>query len=133
MTIKFIEADSNYIRNFLLEDIEGNYFVRSGDISIKINDKHLIKLIKLWINEFNTTKHFFIQHEDAKTGMNNKELRISLNNATKQYFGESLTNNDLRSLYMKHLMDLDPSFKEKIQLSELLGYKNTNVLDLHKV
>jgi len=34
---------------------------------------------------------------------------------------------------MKHLMDLDPSFKEKIQLSELLGYKNTNVLDLHKV
>ena len=133
MTIKFIEADSNYIRNFLLEDIEGNYFVRSGDISIKINDKHLIKLIKLWINEFNTTKHFFIQHEDAKTGMNNKELRISLNNATKQYFGESLTNNDLRSLYMKHLMDLDPSFKEKIQLSELLGYKNTNVLNLHKV
>ena len=133
LTIKFIEADSNYIKNFLLEDLNGDYFVKSSDISIKINDKHLIQLIKIWINEYNTTSHFFIQHEDAKTGMNNKELRIALNNATKHYFGESLTNNDLRSLYMKHLMDLDPSFKEKIQLSELLGYKNTNVLDLHKV
>ena len=133
MTIKFVNAESNYIKNFLLEDLEGNYFVKSGDISIKINDPHLKKLIKLWINEFNTTKHFFIQHEDAKTGMNNKELRIALNNATKQYFGETLSNTDLRSLYMKNLMDLDPSFKEKVQLSELLGYKNTNVLELHKV
>ena len=133
MTIKFVNAESNYIKNFLLEDLDGNYFVKSGEISIKINDPHLKKLIKLWINEFNTTKHFFIQHEDAKTGMNNKELRIALNNATKQYFGETLSNGDLRSLYMKNLMDLDPSFKEKIQLSELLGYKNTNVLELHKV
>ena len=135
MTIKIVNADaeSNYIKNFLLEDIEGNYFVKSGDISIKINDPHLKKLIKLWINEFNTTKHFFIQHEYSKTGMNNKELRLALHNATKQYFGETLTNGDLRSLYMKNLMDLDPSFKEKVQLSELLGYKKTNTLELHKV
>ena len=133
MIIKFIDADSNYIKNFLLEDLNGDYFVKSGDISVKINDTHLIKLIKLWINEFNTTKHFFIQHENSKTGMNNKELRIALNNATMQYFGETLTNSDLRSLYMKNLIDLDPSFKEKLQLSELLGYKNTNVLDMHKV
>jgi hypothetical protein len=133
MIIKFIDADSNYIKNFLLEDLNGDYFVKSGDISVKINDTHLIKLIKLWINEFNTTKHFFIQHENSKTGMNNKELRIALNNATMQYFGETLTNSDLRSLYMKNLIDLDPSFKEKLQLSELLGYKNTNVLDCHKV
>ena len=55
-----------------------DYFVKSGDISIKVNDPHLKKLIKLWINEFNTTKHFFIQHEDAKTGMNNKELKNSI-------------------------------------------------------
>jgi hypothetical protein len=132
MVYKLIEND-NINKNYILEDTNGDYFVKSGDISIKINDSHLKKLITLWINEFNTTKYFFIKIENARTGMNNKELRIALNNATKQYFGETLTNNDLRSLYMKNLMDLDPSFKEKVQLSELLGYKNTNTLELHKV
>jgi len=133
MTIVFVESESNYIKNFLLEDLHGNYYVKSGDISIKINDSHLIKLIKLWINEYNTTKHFFIQHEKAKTGMNNKELRIALNNGSKQYLGEALSNSEIRSLYMKNLMDLDPNFKEKVQISALLGYKNTNTLELHKV
>ena len=133
MTIVFVGADSKYLKNFLLEDVNGNFFVKSGDVSIKINDSHLIKLIKLWINEYNTTKHFFIQHENAKTGMNNKEIRIALNNASKQYIGEALSNSEIRSLYMKNLMDLDPNFKEKVQLSALLGYKNTNTLELHKV
>ncbi len=133
MTIVFVGGESKYIKNFLLEDVNGNFFVKSGDVSIKINDSHLIKLIKLWINEYNTTKHFFIQHENAKTGMNNKEIRIALNNASKQYIGEALSNNEIRSLYMKNLMDLDPNFKEKVQLSALLGYKNTNTLELHKV
>jgi len=133
MTIVFLGTESNYIKNFLLEDVNGNYFVKSGDISIKINDSHLIKLIKLWINEYNTTKHFFIQHENSKTGMNNKELRIALNNGSKQYLGEALSNSEIRSLYMKNLMDLDPNFKEKVQISALLGYKNTNTLELHKV
>ena len=133
MTIVFVNSDSNYIKNFLLEDINGNYFVKSGDISIKINDKHLIKLIKLWINEYNDTKHFFIQNENSKTGMNNKQLGLALSIASKQYIGETLSNADIRSLYMKNLMDLDPSFKEKIQISALLGYKNNNTLELHKV
>ena len=135
MVIVFIQQpqkDNAYLKNYILEDVSGNYFVKSDKISIKINDSHLLKLIRLWIDEYNSTKHFFIAHENAKTGMNNKELRISLNNATKQYFGETLTNSDLRSLYMKNLMDLDPSFKEKLQLSELLGYQNTNILELHK-
>ncbi len=133
MTINFVNSDSNYIKNFLLEDINGNYFVKSCDISIKINDKHLIKLIKLWINEYNQTKHFFIQTENSKTGMNNKQIGLALTIASKQYIGETLSNADIRSLYMKNLMDLDPSFKEKIQISALLGYKNNNTLELHKV
>ena len=123
---------NSYTNNYIIEDLNGNYFVKTNDISIKINDSHLIKLISLWINEYNTTKHFFLQHENAKTGMNNKEIRICLNNATKHFFGESFTNIDLRSLYLKNLMDLEPSIVEKIKLSELLGYKNTNFLELHK-
>lgn len=134
MTIIFSQSqadENNYIKNFLLEDSDGNYYIKSDKISIKIIDSHLKKLIKLWIDEYNTTKHFFIQHENSKTGMNNKELRIALNNATNQIFGDSLTNSDLRSLYLKNIMDLDPSFKEKIQITELLGYKNNNFLELH--
>jgi len=133
MGIVFVKPESKYMNNFLVEDQEGNFYVKSGEITIKINDSHLIKLIKLWINEYNTTKHFFIQHEQAKTGMNNKQLRIALNTASRQYLGEALSNGEIRSLYMKNLMDLDPSFKEKLQVSSLLGYKNNNILELHKV
>ena len=65
--------------------------------------------------------------------MNNKQIGLALTIASKQYIGETLSNADIRSLYMKNLMDLDPSFKERIQISALLGYKNNNTLELHKV
>lgn len=131
MTIVFGKAESNYINNFLLEDLNGDYFIKSKDISVKIMDKDLIKLIQLWINEYNDTKHFFINNENSKTGMNNKDLRLALASATEKYFEANITNQEIRQIYMKHLMGLDPDFKQKFTLSHILGYKDTNVLELH--
>ncbi len=131
MVIVFGEAESNYIQNFLLEDRNGDYYVKSKDISIKVVDKHLIKVIKIWIDEYNTTKHFFVNNENSKSGMNNKDLRFALATATEEYFEANITNQEIRQIYMKHLMSLDPDFKQKFALSHILGYKDTNVLELH--
>lgn len=131
MLIVFGEPESNYINNFLLEDVNGEYFIKSKDISVKLVDKHLIKLIQIWINEYNVTKHFFINNENSKSGMNNKDLRFALATATEEYFDANITNQEIRQIYMKHLMSLDPDFKQKFALSHILGYKDTNVLELH--
>ena len=131
MTINFIEADSNYINNFLLEDANGVYYIKSKDISIKITDKHLIKLIKVWIDEYNPTKHFLIQSENSKVGMNSKDLRLNLSSASNMYFETDITNQEIRQMYMRHIMNLDPDLKEKIALSQILGYINTDVLECH--
>lgn len=131
MTINFIESESNYINNFLLEDANGVYYIKSKDISIKITDNYLIKLIKLWINEFNPTKHFLIQNENSKVGMNSKDLRFNLSSASNMYFDIDITNQEIRQMYMKHIMNLDPDLKEKIALSQILGYINTDTLECH--
>jgi hypothetical protein len=131
MIIVFGEPESNYLNNFLLENADGEYFIKSKDISVKLVDKHLIKLIQIWINEYNVTKHFFINNENSKSGMNNKDLRFALATATEEYFDANITNQEIRQIYMKHLMSLDPDFKQKYALSHILGYKDTNVLELH--
>ena len=135
-----VEPDSNYLNNFLLEDLSGNFFLKSkkntgdhNEVSVKLVDDYLIDLLKLWINEFNTTKHLFITREDAKTGMNRKDLNIVLASATQSIFNIQLSNTDLRDMYMKNLMDLDPSYKQKIAISQMLGYVNNDCLELHNI
>lgn len=122
----------NQNNNFLLEDLNGNYFIKSKDLSIKITDKYLIDLIKIWIDQFNSTGFLFLKNENSKTGMNNKDIRIALRTATQKYFDIDLSNQDIRQIYMKHLMALDPDFQQKLTLSHILGYKNTDILELHQ-
>ncbi len=140
MKIVLVEPDSNYLNNFLLEDLSGNFFLKckkntgdNNEVSVKLVDDYLIDLLKLWINEFNTTKHLFITREDAKTGMNRKDLNIVLASATQSIFNIQLSNTDLRDMYMKNLMDLDPSYKQKIAISQMLGYVNNDCLELHNI
>jgi hypothetical protein len=118
-----------------------NYLVNDGDnftfqyktTTIKVNDPDLKKLIDMWLTGYNPTSFLFISNEDSKKPMTGKEIRNSIAIATKDIFDISLTPMDLRSAYMKYLIDLDPDISQKIQLSRILGYKNTDRLDLHKI
>jgi len=44
-----------------------------------------------------------------------------------------LNNNELKHIYMKYLLSLDPDLKQTIILSNILGYKNTNKMDTLKL
>jgi hypothetical protein len=121
--------------NYLVHDDEDeqNFTFKYKTTTIKVVDKDLKKILSIWLNGYNPTNWLFISNEDSKKPMTGKELRLSIAIGSKDIFKISLGANDLRSAYMKYLVDLDPDMNQKIQLSKLLGYKNTDRLDLHKI
>lgn len=131
MAISFFKHDNKAIKNYIIEDMDGDYYIKSTDLSIKITDKHLKKLLKLWISDFNSTRFLLIANEESKVAMNHKDIRIALNTATKEIFEISFTNADIRSMYMRSLMELDPDFQQKLMLSKLLGYKTNDTIEMH--
>ena len=130
MKISFIDEGTKYL--YIVPETEEMTLVFK-DNRIKITDKSLIKLLQEWINGYNNSNFLLIGNEESKKAMNNKDIRNSLSTASKDIFGISLSNSDLRHSYMKYLMDLDPDINQKIQLSKILGYKNTDRIDLHKI
>jgi len=130
MKINFIDDGKKYL--YIDPDTEEMTLVYKEN-RIKINDKALTKLLQEWITGYNNSNYLLIGNEESKKSMNNKDIRNSLSTASKDIFGISLSNSDLRHSYMKYLMDLDPDINQKIQLSKILGYKNTDRIDLHKI
>jgi hypothetical protein len=130
MKISFIDEGTKYL--YIDPDTEEMTLVFK-DNRIKINDNSLIKLLQEWINGYNNSNYLLVGNEESKKSMNNKDIRNSLATASKDILGVSLSNSDLRHSYMKYLMDLDPDINQKIQLSKILGYKNTDRIDLHKI
>jgi len=119
--------------NWLINDDEDNWEFKFGDQLIKIVDNDLKKILDIWKNGYNMTKYVLISNEDSKKPMTAKEIRNSISLASKDIFDISLTAMDLRNAYMKHLIELDPDIEQKIQISKILGYVNTDRLDLHKI
>ena len=83
------------------------------------------------ISDFNSTRFLLIANEESKVAMNHKDIRIALNTATHEIFDISFTNADIRSMYMRSLMELDPDFQQKLMLSKLLGYKTNDTIEMH--
>lgn len=119
--------------NWIINDDDDNWEFQFGDQKIKILDQELKKLLDIWKNGYNNTKFVLISNEDSKKPMTAKEIRNSIAVATKDIFDISLTAMDIRNAYMKHLIELDPDMEQKIQISKILGYVNTDRLDLHKI
>jgi hypothetical protein len=119
--------------NYLVHDDEENWEFVFKEQTIKIVDEDLKKILDIWHNGYNRSKYVLISNEDSKKPMTVKEIRNSISLATKDIFDIALTAMDLRNAYMKHLIELDPDMEQKIQISKILGYVNTDRLDLHKI
>jgi len=130
MKINFIDDGNKYL--YIDPDTDDMTLVFKEN-RIKVTDESLKKILNEWITGYNNTNYLLIGNEESKKSMNNKDIRHSLAIASKDILGVSLSNSDLRHSYMKYLMDLDPDIKQKIQLSKILGYKNTDRIDLHKI
>jgi len=131
--MKFSYYDPEGNGNWIISDEEENIELKFGEQYIKVVDEDLKKIIDIWKNGYNQTKFVFISNEDSKKPMTVKEIRNSISIASKDIFDISLTAGDLRNAYMKHLIELDPDMEQKIAISKILGYKNTEKLDLHKI
>ena len=128
--IYFKPEEDGQSNNYFVDD-DSDYTFYYNHESIIINNIKLKKLIKLWLNEFNTSSYFLINNDMQTTPMNTKDINISLSMSSKNLLGVNLSAGDLRSIYMKYLMSLDPNFKQKIILSNIMGYQNISKLEKH--
>jgi hypothetical protein len=119
--------------NWLVTDDDDSWYFQFSEQKIVIVDKDLVQLLDIWKNGYNMTKYVLISNEDSKKPLTSKEIRNSISIASKDIFDIGLNVNDLRNAYMKHLIELDPDIEQKIQISKILGYVNTDRLDLHKI
>ena len=117
--------------NYILDD-DGIFTLVFKENTILITSERLNKLIKIWLDEFNSSKYLLIDNNIKQQKLGQKGIRIALSIGSKSILGSELTDIDLRSIFMKDLMKNDPNLKQKIMLSNLLGYQNLSKLEDHK-
>lgn len=128
-----IPMNSNHANSNIIIEEDGYYRLITNDLNLRINNMKLNGLLKKWINEYNPSNFLFIGSESSMRGMNCKDFRVAVSSATKSLFDFELNNNELKHIYMKYLLSLDPDLKQTIILSNILGYKNTNKMDTLKL
>ena len=62
--------------------------------------------------------------------MNGRQIQDALEQATTQIFGSKLSIDNIRSSYMKMIVDLDPEFSQKLDIANILGYSSTDQLEV---
>ena len=131
MKIKYFTPDELDDSNYFIDDENDIYTFIYNHESIIVTNTKLKKLIKIWLHEFNTSSYFLINNDLSTNPMNTKDINMSLSMSSKNLLGINLSAGDLRSIYMKYLMTLDPNFKQKIILSNIMGYQNISKLEKH--
>lgn len=142
VSMKVVE-DETYVddkSNFLVIDENGyklifNKYRTSHIIGKKIlfiEEPSLQYLIDKWLAKYNKdSNNFLIVSEKNKRPMNGKQIAKALEEVTENIFGSPLNIDNLRASYMKHIVDLDPNFQDKLDIANILGYSTTEVLDKH--
>jgi len=65
--------------------------------------------------------------------MNGRQIEDSIKMVTTKLFGTQMTIDNIRASYMKRIADLDPDFQNKLDIANILGFANPEVIDKHKV
>ena len=39
---------------------------------------------------------------------------------------------NLRASYMKHIVELDPDFQDKLDIAQIMGYSTTEIMEKHQ-
>ncbi len=132
------EAFTNEKDNFLLVDGEQYKFIFNkyrtshilGKKEIYVHDENLQFLIDKWLSEYNTDSNNFLTiSEDNKRPMNGRQIQDALEQSTTKLFGSKLSIDNIRSSYMKMIIDLDPEFSQKLDIANILGYSSTDQLE----
>lgn len=132
------ETFTNEKDNFLIVDGEQYKFIFNkyrtshilGKKEIYVHDQNLQFLIDKWLSEYNTDSNNFLTiSEDNKRPMNGRQIQDALEQSTIKLFGSKLSIDNIRSSYMKMIVDLDPEFSQKLDIANILGYSSTDQLE----
>tara|TARA_R100000773_G_C4212772_1_gene111906 strand:+ start:435 stop:1355 length:921 start_codon:yes stop_codon:yes gene_type:complete len=120
------KEDGNYIikNTFHIK----NYKVgsRTTTRNIHIINEFLQSIIKVW-KEMNTSDYFLANQSGRP--MLQKEVNRNLLSAGVFYFGQGIGTETYRHLYIRNELEKDPNLRDKIELSNTMGYGNLNMVD----
>jgi len=136
------EIFTNDKDNFLVVDDENYKFIFNryrtshllGKKELYVKEKTLQYLIDKWLATYNKdSQNFLIQSEKNRRPMNGRQIEESIKMITQKLFDTPMTIDNIRASYMKRIADLDPDFQNKLDIANILGFANPNVIDSHKV
>tara|TARA_R100000654_G_scaffold12996_2_gene28270 strand:- start:6251 stop:7198 length:948 start_codon:yes stop_codon:yes gene_type:complete len=134
--IDFVDEKSNYL---LLRDDEYllifNKYRTShimGTKEINIINPTIQFLIDKWLTEYNKdSTNFLIQSLKNKRPMNGRQISEAFKQGISKITGTDLSIENLRASYMKHILELDPDFQDKLDIAQIMGFSTTQVMDKH--
>tara|TARA_R110000803_G_scaffold192555_1_gene255419 strand:+ start:455 stop:1408 length:954 start_codon:yes stop_codon:yes gene_type:complete len=148
---------SNYVNIKVVDDIEfvddvSNYLLLNGDsyklIFNKYRTSHILGtkkinianptiqfLIDKWLTYYNKdSTNFLIKSEKNKRPMNGRQIddafKLGMETITDSEIPLSIEN--LRASYMKHIVELDPDFQDKLDIAQIMGYSTTEIMEKHQ-
>tara|TARA_R110000772_G_scaffold130952_2_gene239190 strand:+ start:1529 stop:2482 length:954 start_codon:yes stop_codon:yes gene_type:complete len=134
--IEFVDNNSNYL---LLKDdsyklIFNKYRTSHilGTKKINIVNPTIQFLIDKYLTVYNKdSTNFLIQSEKNKRPMNGRQIEESFTKSIESITGHQLSIDNLRASYMKHILELDPDFQDKLDIAQIMGYSTTSIMDKH--
>ena len=133
---EFIDKNNNYL---LLKDntyklIFNKYRTSHilGTKRINIVNPTIQFLIDKYLTVFNKdSTNFLIQSEKNKRPMNGRQIEESFKTSIEAVTGHELSIDNLRASYMKHILELDPEFQDKLDIAQIMGYSTTAIMEKH--
>ena len=133
---EFVDNKSNYL---LLKDDKYKLIFNKyrtshilGSKRINIVNPTIQFLIDKYLTMYNKdSTNFLIQSNKNKRPMNGRQIEEAFQSGIKSALGSVLTIDNLRASYMKHIIELDPEFQDKLDIAQIMGYSTTQIMDKH--
>jgi len=145
---------SNYVNMKVVDDEEfvddnSNYLLLKGDsyklIFNKYRTSHILGtkrinivnptiqfLIDKYLTMYNKdSTNFLIQSDKNKRPMNGRQIEEAFQKGIENAIGSKISIDNLRASYMKHIIELDPEFQDKLDIAQIMGFSTTQIMDKH--
>ena len=143
VNMKVVDDDiyTNDKDNFLVVNDDSYKFIFNryrtshilGRKVLLVKEKTLQYLIDKWLTDYNKdSANFLIVNSKNRRPMNGRQIEQSIKKITEKVFKSPLSIDNIRASYMKRIADLDPDFQDKLDIANILGYANPEIINKHE-
>jgi len=144
VNMKVVDDDiyTNDKDNFLVVNDDSYKFIFNryrtshilGRKVLLVKEKTLQYLIDKWLTDYNKdSANFLIVNSKNRRPMNGRQIEQSIKKITEKVFKSPLSIDNIRASYMKRIADLDPDFQDKLDIANILGYANPEIINKHEL